>query len=55
MTNNDLKRFVNRFEEHIEARLDRHELPGGVFYNVSGAASVDAANRCMERVRAYRV
>ena len=36
-------------------RLDRHELPGGVFYNVSGVESVDTANRCMERVRAYRV
>ena len=43
----DFDRFVDK--------LDRHELPGGVFYNVSGVESVDAANRCMERVRAYRV
>jgi hypothetical protein len=37
------------------ARLDRHELPGGVFYTVTGAPDADAANRCMEKVRSYRV
>jgi len=37
MTNNDLKRFVNRFEEHIEARLDRHELKlDAVQHDVNG-------------------
>jgi hypothetical protein len=36
-------------------RLARHELPGGVFYYVTGAPDSDAANRCMEQVRAYRV
>ena len=36
------------------ARLDRRELPGGVFYQVTGAPDADAANRCMEKVRSYR-
>jgi hypothetical protein len=36
-------------------RLARHELPGGVFYYVTGAPDIDAANRCMEQVRRYRV
>jgi hypothetical protein len=35
--------------------LRNHGLPGGVFYYVSGAPGIDAANRCMEQVRAYRV
>jgi hypothetical protein len=34
--------------------LQRRQLPGGVFYHVSGAPDEAAANRCMERVRAYR-
>jgi hypothetical protein len=41
----------NRFVE----QLGRHELPGGVLYRVRNVPSVDAANRCMEAVRAYRV
>jgi hypothetical protein len=36
-------------------RLDRHELPGGALYQVQNVPSVDAANRLMERVRAYKV
>jgi hypothetical protein len=36
-------------------RLARHELPGGCFYYVTGAPDIDAANRCMEQVRSYRV
>ena len=35
-------------------RLSQHRLPGGVFYKVTGVPNVDAANRCMEKVRAYR-
>ena len=35
-------------------RLERRDLVGGVFYRVSGAPGVDAANRCMEKVRALR-
>ena len=34
--------------------LDRHRFVGGVFYQVQGVPSADAANRCMQRVRAYR-
>jgi hypothetical protein len=35
-------------------RLDRHTLPGGVFYHIAQTPSADAANRLMEKVRAYR-
>ena len=35
-------------------RLDRHSLPGGVLYQVTQVPSIAAANRLMERVRAYR-
>ncbi|HOX06741.1 MAG TPA: hypothetical protein PK280_10080 [Planctomycetota bacterium] len=38
----------------FERRLGKHQLPGGVLYLVRGAASAEAANRCMEKVRAYR-
>jgi hypothetical protein len=34
--------------------LDSHTLPCGIFYYVSGAPGFDAANACMEKVRAYR-
>jgi len=36
-------------------KLHRHELPGGVFYQVRGVPEVDSANRSMEKVRAYRI
>ena len=36
------------------AKLDAHELPGGVFYQVQGVPDVETANRCMGKVRAYR-
>ena len=35
-------------------RLGRGDLPGGVFYLVSGVPGLDEANRLMEKVRAYR-
>ena len=41
--------------ETFLAGLDRHALPGGVLYQVQGAPDAAAANRCMERVRSYRV
>jgi hypothetical protein len=34
--------------------LEEHRLLGGVFYHVKDVPDVDAANRCMDRVRAYR-
>ena len=43
----DFARFVER--------LDRHDLPGGVLYEVQNAPDANSANRCMEKVRAYRV
>ena len=42
------------FKGFVE-RLDRHDLPGGIFYQVAGAPDADAANRGMEKVRSYRV
>jgi len=36
-------------------RLEKHSLPGGVIYNVTGVPDVATANRLMEQVRAYRV
>jgi hypothetical protein len=35
-------------------RLERRDLPGGVMYQVKNVPDVDTANRCMEKVRAYR-
>ncbi|NQU23671.1 MAG: hypothetical protein HQ567_20510 [Candidatus Nealsonbacteria bacterium] len=35
------------------AKLDRHELPGGVFYQVRGVADVETANRLMKKIRSY--
>jgi hypothetical protein len=35
-------------------KLAEHRLVGGVFYQVKKVPGVDAANRCMEAVRAYR-
>ncbi len=40
--------------DEFSTKLKRSELPGGVFYHVGEAPDADAANRCMERVRAYR-
>jgi hypothetical protein len=39
-----------RFMEKLQAR----QLPGGILYKVSGVPDVAAANRAMEKVRAYR-
>jgi len=36
-------------------RLNRHTLPGGVLYQVTGVPDVDTANQCMDKVREYRV
>jgi hypothetical protein len=36
-------------------RLARHDLPGGVIYQVQNVPDLAAANRLMEKVRAYRV
>ena len=42
-----------QYNQFVE-RLDRHELPGGVMYQVKNVPDVAAANRCMEKVLAYR-
>ena len=42
-----------RYEAFLD-RLRRHGIPGGVLYQVVGVPTIDAANRLMEQVRAYR-
>ena len=37
------------------ARLARHDLPGGVLYQVKNVPDVSTANRLMDDVRKYRV
>jgi len=46
--------MVVDYADFLEA-LGSHGLPGGVFYYVSGAPGIDAANRCMDHVREYRI
>lgn len=41
----------NRFAE----KLDTHQLPGGVLYKVSDVPDAHTANRCMDKVRTYRM
>jgi hypothetical protein len=57
----DFKRRVKDVPLIVEAgfgpfveRLERGDLPGGVFYQVQGAPDAAAANRVMEKVRNYR-
>jgi hypothetical protein len=42
------------YEQFVE-KLARRELLGGVMFQVKKVPDVDAANRCMENVRRYRV
>jgi hypothetical protein len=51
----DVPLVVSAPFDRFAERLARHELPGGVLYQVTRAPSIDAVNRLMERVRAYRV
>ena len=51
----DLPLVVEAEFPAFEAALGRHGLCGGVLYKVTGAPDLDAANRCMERVREYRL
>jgi hypothetical protein len=39
----------------LAEKLRQRRLAGGVFYRVQSVPHLDAANRCMEQVRAYRV
>jgi hypothetical protein len=41
------------YDDFID-RLNRHTLPGGVMYQVTGVPDADTANREMENVREYR-
>ena len=40
--------------EKFRRALESRRLVGGVQYQVSGAPSIDEANRVMDKVRAYR-
>ena len=40
--------------EAFVARLRERRLPGGVLYQVRDVPDIDAANRLMEQVRAFR-
>jgi hypothetical protein len=50
----DVPLVVQADFDAFREKLDRHQLSGGVFYQVKSAPDVDAANRCMAQVRAYR-
>lgn len=51
----DVPLVVSVAWEPFVERLRQHALPGGVLYQVAGAANPDAVNRLMEEVRAYRI
>ena len=42
------------FEDFTE-KLGRHELPGGLFYQVRGVPDAAGASRQMDEVRQYRI
>ena len=42
------------FKDFVD-KLERRQLHGGVLYHVGGVPDVETANRCMEKVRAYRL
>ena len=50
----DLPLVVSVEYPQFSAALDEGRLAGGVFYRVHGVPDVSTANRCMDRVRAYR-
>jgi hypothetical protein len=35
--------------------MEEHRLTGGLLYHVNDVPDVDTANRCMDRVREYRL
>jgi len=51
----DVPLVVSVEEDAFEYHLNKHTLPGGVFYWVNSLKSVDEVNRIMERVRKYRI
>lgn len=50
----DVPAAVSADYEPFLQRLQRHELTGGVLYQVKNVPDSAAANRCMDRVREYR-
>jgi len=51
----DVPLVVSVDEDAFTYHLNKHSLPGGVFYWVNSLKSVDEVNRIMERVRNYRI
>ena len=51
----DVPLIVDASISEFTEKLEKHELPGNVLYKVGGFESVSAANRCMEKVKAYRI
>ena len=51
----DLPLQVSTGWHEFQSALAEHRLVGGVFYQVGGVPDADAANRCMDQVREYRV
>ena len=50
----DLPLLVGVGYEQFARALDEHRLIGGVLYGVGDVPDADTANRCMDKVRAYR-
>ncbi len=51
----DLPLVVKVDYERLQSALQKHELMGGVLYQVQNVPDIASANRCADRVRAYTV
>ncbi len=51
----DVPLILNVPFERFKSALGEHALLGGVFYKVDDVPDIDAANRCMDQVRQYRI
>ena len=50
----DLPLVMDADFHHFSEALEKHQLPGGILYNVLNVPDQDTANRWMERVRDYK-
>lgn len=50
----DVPLVISVGEDAFEYHLNKHTLPGGIFYWVNSTRTVDEVNRIMERVRKYK-
>ncbi len=51
----DIPLVVSVEYKNFIKKLDRHEVPGGVLYKVTGTPDADTAKKCMDLVRSYRI